>query len=56
VFKLKAGSTGFKGNVISFPQRISDIATSLPRVPKEVKIIIVRSSSRSKVKMDSCRP
>ena len=45
-FRLKGGSMGFKGNVISFPQRLDDLCTELPRLPSELKIFTVRSHRR----------
>jgi hypothetical protein len=41
-FRLKGGRTGFSGNVICFPQRVSDIVTILPRKFNELKVIIAR--------------
>lgn len=41
-FRLKGGSTGFKGNVVSFPQRVDDICLNLPRLPTEIKYVVVR--------------
>ena len=35
VYRLKSQSSLFKGNVIAFPQNLSNIADSLPRLPKE---------------------
>ena len=42
VFRLKSRQTAFKGNVITFPQRISDIANTLPRLPSTIKVFVVR--------------
>ena len=44
-FRLKGGSYGFKGGVICFPQRISDLTRILPRKVNELKIVIVRSKT-----------
>jgi len=41
-YRLKGGSTGFKGNVISFPQDISDICRDLPRLPQSLKVVVAR--------------
>ena len=41
-FHLKGGQTGFKGNVISFPQKVSYIYNVLPRLPSTIKVLIVR--------------
>jgi len=41
-FRLKGGRSGFSGNVICFPQRVSDIVTKLPRRTDQLKIIIAR--------------
>ena len=42
VYRLKSQSSLFKGNVIAFPQNLSNIARSLPRLPKECKIFKLR--------------
>ena len=41
------GRTGFSGNVICFPQRVSDIVTILPRKYNELKVIIARYKTGS---------
>lgn len=41
-FRLKGGSHGFKGNVISFLQDISSICSTLPRLPSSLHNFVVR--------------
>ena len=41
-YRLKGGQQGFSGNVISFPQRTSDLAQYLPRMASSIKWITVR--------------
>ena len=42
-FRLKgSGRLGFSGNVICFPQRVSDISLILPRLVPTLKVIIAR--------------
>ena len=42
-YRLKGGSAGFKGNVISFPQDIADVCKMLPRLPQNCGIFKARS-------------
>lgn len=42
VYRLKSQSSLLKGSVIAFPQSLSNIARSLPRLPKECKIFKLR--------------
>ncbi len=42
VYRLPHGQYGYKGHVINLPQDITAFATSLPRIPKELDILIVR--------------
>ena len=41
-YRLKGGQQAFSGNVISFPQRTSDLVKTLPRLFKDLKWITVR--------------
>jgi hypothetical protein len=36
---IKNGTLGLKGHVCSFPQRIGDVCTTLPRLPTEAKFV-----------------
>ena len=42
VYRLKSQASLFKGNVIAFPQDLSNIVSSLPRLPSECKIFKLR--------------
>lgn len=42
IYRLPHGQYGYKGHVINLPQDITTFATSLPRLPKELDILIVR--------------
>ena len=42
VYRLPHGQYGYKGHVINLPQDITAFATSLPRIPKELDVLIVR--------------
>ncbi len=42
VYRLPHGQHGYKGHVINLPQDITAFATNLPRIPKELDILIVR--------------
>ena len=41
VHHMKFGQVGCKGHIVSFPQRVSDMATILPRLPKETNLVRV---------------
>lgn len=42
VYRLPLGQYGYRGHIINLPQDISSFATSLPRLPTELDIIVVR--------------
>ena len=42
VYRLPHGQYGYKGDIINLPQDIKSFCTSLPRLPKNVDILIVR--------------
>lgn len=46
-YRLKGGSFGFRGNVISFPQEIADVCSVLPRLPQNCGVFRVRSLRNS---------
>ena len=41
-YRLKSSMQMFKGNVICFPQKISDVTNILPRLPSNIKWIVTR--------------
>ena len=42
IYRLRHGQYGYRGHVINLPQDLTTFATSLPRLPKELDILIVR--------------
>ena len=42
IYKLPHGQYGYSGHIINFPQDVKSFATSLPRLPSEVQIVVVR--------------
>ena len=42
IYWLPHGQYGYRGHVINLPQDLTTFATSLPRLPKELDILIVR--------------
>jgi hypothetical protein len=45
---IKNGTCGIKGHVCSFPQRVSDVITTLPRLPDDVKLVKMVRNFRKK--------
>ena len=42
VYRLRYGQYGYRGNVINLPQNITTLATSLPRLPRDLDVLVVR--------------
>ena len=42
IYRLPHGQYGYKGHIINLPQDVSTFATSLPRLPSELDIVLVR--------------
>ena len=42
IYRLPHGQYGYKGHIINLPQDVSAFATSLPRLPSELDIVLVR--------------
>uniref|UniRef100_A0A1X7VMZ5 Uncharacterized protein n=1 Tax=Amphimedon queenslandica TaxID=400682 RepID=A0A1X7VMZ5_AMPQE len=42
IYRLPHGQYGYSGHVINFPQDVHGFATTLPRLPSEVDILVVR--------------
>ena len=45
--RLKGGQRGYKGHVINVEQKIEYIAETLPRLPSEVDLIIVKPPGKN---------
>ncbi len=52
VYHLPHGQYGYKGHVINLPQDITAFATSLPRIPKELDVLIVREKGTDNTHQD----
>ena len=48
LMSTKSGLTGIRGNVISFEQDLTEIATVLPRLPPDLNIINLQPESKKK--------
>ena len=46
VYIKPGGQTGYSGHCINLPQNITELATSLPRYPKDLAVIIVKVKGR----------
>ena len=46
------GQYGYRGHVINLPQDLTTFATSLPRLPKELDILIVRKGDSDCTRRD----
>ena len=42
VYRLPQGQYGYSGHVINLPQDVATFAQSLPRLPRELDVIVVR--------------
>jgi hypothetical protein len=49
---IKNGSLGIKGHVCSFPQRVQDLYTTLPRLPSSATFVKIRSFRGEEGKFD----
>jgi hypothetical protein len=45
VYRLRGGQTGYKGNVINFPQDIQEFTKRLPRHPSSLDVLLIRRQS-----------
>ena len=52
IYRLPHGQYGYKGHVINLPQDITTLATSLPRLPKELDILTVRKDGSDSTHWD----
>ena len=46
IYIKPGGQRGFSGHCINLPQNVKELATSLPRYPKDLAIIIVKVKGR----------
>src|SRR4051812_1917964 len=47
IYRLRGGQTGYKGNVINFPQNIQEFTTRLPWHPLSLEILLVQRQSEN---------
>ena len=52
IYHLPQGQYGYKGHVINMPQDLSVFATSLPRLPSELDVMIVRKKGSNNTHRD----
>ena len=52
IYRLPHGQYGYKGHVINLPQDITSFATSLPRNPKDLDVLIVRKNGSENTHRD----
>ena len=46
VYIKPSGQTGYSGHCINLPQRVQELACSLPRYPKDLSVIFVRMKGK----------
>jgi len=42
IYRLPHGQYGYSGHVVNLPQDVLSFATSLPRLPSEIDVLVVR--------------
>ena len=52
LYKLSRGQYGYSGHVVNLPQDVASFANSLPRLPSELDVIIVRKEGASSAHRD----
>ena len=52
VYRLPQGQYGYRGHVINMPQDLTAFATSLPRLPSELDVMIVRKKGSNNTHQD----
>ena len=52
LYRLPHGQYGYSGHVINLPQDVASFANSLPRLPSELDVIIVRKEGASNTHRD----
>ena len=46
-YRKLGGQRGYKGHCINLPQHVEELATSLPRYPKDLSVIIVKMKGKN---------
>ena len=54
LYRLPHGQYGYSGHVINLPQDIASFATSLPRLPSELDVLVVRKEGATQSHRDFC--
>ena len=52
IYRLPLGQYGYSGHVINLPQDVASFATSLPRLPSELDIVVVRKEGANQSHRD----
>ena len=52
LYRLPHGQYGYGGHVVNLPQDITSFATSLPRLPSELDVIVVRKQGANQSHRD----
>ena len=52
VYRLPQGQYGYSGHVINLPQDVASFAQSLPRLPSELDVIVVRKEGANQTHHD----
>ena len=52
VYRLPQGQFGYSGHVINLPQDVTSFAQSLPRLPSELDVIVVRKEGANQTHRD----
>ena len=54
VYRLPQGQYGYSGHVVNLPQDVASFAQSLPRLPSELDVIVVRKEGANQSHRDFC--
>ena len=52
VYRLPQGQYGYSGHVINLPQDVAAFAQTLPRLPSQLDVIVVRKEGTSQTHCD----
>ena len=52
LYRLPLGQYGYSGHVVNLPQDVSTFVTSLPRLPRDIDVILVRKDGASQTHKD----
>ena len=52
IYRLPLGQYGYSGHVINLPQDVASFATSLPRLPSELDVVVVRKEGANQSHRD----